>query len=114
MNDEEKEIITSPTIAFDYIKSNLFRSIRADGVVGAPTPNGHIHMAFYSERHSIPRRVVHYLKNDGILGKVRDIETRNSIVREMDVDVYLTLDTAKSLLKWLESAIEEASKDKGN
>lgn len=95
------------TVAFDYIKSATFRSIRADGAIGAVTPNGHIHMAFYSERSAIPRRMIHELKKDGTLGEPHEIETRNSVVREMDVDVFMTLEAAISLRDWLAQRIEE-------
>lgn len=98
---------TAPTIVFDYIKSSSFRCVRADGVVGGITPHGYIHMAFFSERPAIPRRVIHELQEDGNIGEIRDMETRNSIIREMDTDVFITLDAAKNLHTWLAQQIEE-------
>jgi len=95
-----------PGIAFDYIKSNFFRVIHADGVFGGPTPHGHLHLAFYSERTAIPRRIVHDLQTDGTLGQVREIQSRDSIVRELDIDVFLSFDTAVSLHEWLGEKIE--------
>lgn len=95
-----------PGIAFDYIKSNFFRVIRADGALGGLTPNGHLHIAFYSERPAIPRRVIHEVKDDGVLGEVRDIQSRESIVREMDIDVFLSLEVAQSLHSWLGEQVE--------
>lgn len=94
-----------PGIAFDYIKSNFFRVIRADGAIGGPTPHGDLHIAFYSERAAIPRRVIHELKDDNTLGVVREIQSRESIVRELDVDLFLTFEVAQSLHKWLEEQI---------
>ena len=44
-------------VAFDFIKSEYFRVIHADGALGGPTPQGLVHMAFYSERPPIPRRM---------------------------------------------------------
>jgi hypothetical protein len=97
-------------VAFDYIKSQHFRVIRADGAIGAVTPNGMIHMALFSERLAIPRRLVHGLASDGTLGPPIDAETisRGSVVREMDVDIFLRPDVAESLCVWLTEKIQEA------
>lgn len=97
------------TVAFDYIKSQAFRVIRADGAIGGITPNGHIHMALFSERQAIPRRIVTKVNPDGTLGDQvpEQTESRNSIVREMDVDVIMTVDAAELLRDWLIQRIGE-------
>ena len=96
----------SPSIAFDYIKSNFFRVIRADGAIGGPTPQGHLHLAFYSERAAMPRRVIHELKDDNTLGAVRETQSRDSMIRELDVDVFLSFGVAESLHEWLGEQIK--------
>ncbi|MFZ5835157.1 MAG: hypothetical protein ACOY2B_07215 [Pseudomonadota bacterium] len=96
-----------PGIAFDYIKSNFFRVIRADGAIGGPTANGQLHIVFYSERAAIPRRVIHELKDDNTLGAVREIQSRESMVRELDVDLFLSCEVARSLHLWLGEQIEK-------
>jgi hypothetical protein len=95
-------------VSFDYIKGKDFRVIRADGAIGGITPNGYIHFVLYSERGAIPRRQVFALKPDGAVGEIIQAETvtRGSIVREMDVDVFLRPDIAKALHKWLGDHIE--------
>lgn len=98
---------TAPVVVFDYIKSAGFRSVRADGAIGGVTPNGHIHMALYSERAAIPRRMVHELAKNGAVGPVREVETRNSFVREMEVDIYLDIATATAIHEWLGNNIEQ-------
>jgi len=100
----------APTVVFDYIKGANFRPIRADGAIGSVTPNGHIHMALYSERLAIPRRMVHELLENGVVGAIREAETRNSVVREMEVDIFLDLRTAESIHEWLRERIEECKK----
>lgn len=99
-------------IAFDYIKSQYFRVIHADGAIGGITPNGHIHFALYSERQAIPRRQVHEVLGDGHLGGLIESETvsRGSIVREMEIDVFLTIQVAKSLHEWLGGKIADHEK----
>ncbi len=98
-------------VSFDYLKSPHFRVIRADGVIGSITPNRHIHFALYSERPSIPRHVVHEITPEGKLGREIGNETVSlgGFVREMEVDVFLTIETAKSLKSWLEEKINQAS-----
>lgn len=100
------------TVAFDYIKTAQFRSIHADGAIGGITPNGNIHLAFYSERPAIPRRVVQRVTPSGALGdEVQERrESRNSIVRELDSDLFLSLSVAKGVQKWLGERIAELEK----
>ncbi len=95
-------------VAFDYIKSQHFRVVRADGAIGGLTPTGNIHFALYTERHPIPRRLVHQMEEGG-LGAVLPNETvaRDAIVREMDVDVFVTIGVARSLHQWLGEKIAE-------
>ena len=101
------------SIEFHYIKSNGFRVIHADGVWGGPTPRGYLTMAFYSERHPIPLKLTHEIKPEGTLGDPIDRDTKEGIVREVEVEVMLDLDMAKSLLPWLEEKIEALEKLRG-
>lgn len=95
-------------VNFDYIKSQYYRVIHMDGAIGSVTPNGHIHMSLYSERLPIPRRTVFPLENDR-LGEENPNEriVRDAVIREMDVDVIMTAETAKNLSDWLETKIKE-------
>ena len=99
-------------IKFDYIKSNLFRVIHADGAVGGISPKATIHFAFYSERSPIPKQTVFPVNEDGTLGQeIKDERVvRDAIVREVEVDVVMDLNTANSFLKWLEEKIKLAKK----
>lgn len=110
-NESQKLTGKPDRLAFDYIKSQYFRVIRADGAIGSVTPNGHIHFALYSERAAIPRRLVQELSSSGELGALipEATESRESIVREMDVDVFVTLEVAVALHQWLGNHIEELS-----
>ena len=100
----------SARVAFDYIKSQHFRVIRADGAIGSVTPKGEIHFALFSERAAIPRRQVHEIQDSGLLGPPIAAETvsRDAVVREMDVDVFVSVDVAKVLVSWLQGQINEA------
>jgi hypothetical protein len=101
-------------IRFDFIKSNFFRVVRADGAFGGLAPNGVIHMAIYSERQPIPKSVVHSL-DDGLLGPEDRSrrEGRKSIVREVEVDVALDINQALVLRNWLDDKIVQYEKSVG-
>ena len=109
------------TIRFDYIKSNFFRVIYTDGIIGGLTPRGAIHIDVWSQRMPIPRGVVHEIGPDGTLGAeiVGERDVRNAIVREVEVGIVLDLEMAKSVIKWLQDQVKqleivlETKKDQG-
>jgi hypothetical protein len=96
-------------VPFDFIKSPLFRSVHADGVIGSLTPRGQIHFAVFCERPALPRRLVFKPRADGSLGEeiVEETISRGTIVREMDVDVFMSPDVAKDLRDWLSDRLNE-------
>src|SRR3954469_15164957 len=49
-------------VVIEYIKSSYFRVVHSTGAIGGITPEGNIHMAFFSERPAIPRMQVHKLQ----------------------------------------------------
>ena len=110
----EKESSTTaegeaPTVDIHYIKPTAFREAACDGVIGGPTPNGKIWLAFYSERFPLPRIMRQTLvKQDGEASLRFDasvpatvIESRQGIIRSVEFGAYLTLETAKQLHAWL-------------
>lgn len=96
-------------VKFHYIKSAQFRTIHADGAIGSVTPAGLIHMAIYNERAPIPRETTHLVTADGRLSDVIHDKTvsRSGIVREMDVDVIMSVPAAKEMAKWLGDQINK-------
>jgi len=98
-----------PRVVFDYIKSQHFRVIHADGAAGSITATGHIHMAIYSERLAIPQRMAFKVTAGGRLGALIPSETiaREGMVREVEVGVMMNLQTAEALQEWLAKRIEE-------
>jgi hypothetical protein len=104
----ERPTAAQGEVKFDFIKSNFFRVIRADGAFGGIAPNGAIHMGIYSERSPLPKRVVHKL-NDNMLGAeiTSRRETRDAFVREMEVDIVLELAQAIALRTWLDDKIKQ-------
>jgi len=110
--DEENEAaggfdVNQPVVSFDYIKASGFQSLRADGVIGGLTPSDRIHMAIYSERPAIPRRLTYAVSDKGELGQLMEVQSRESVVREMSADVFFDLRTAEAIHKWLGERIIE-------
>jgi hypothetical protein len=95
------------SIVLNYIKSNYFRVVHADGAIGGFTPRGQMFMSLYSERAPLPDVTVQAVEN-GQLGQ-EIIEQRKSsegILREIEVGVIMDLNVAKSLAAWLKERIE--------
>lgn len=97
MSKSEDNPSKNTGLEFHYIKSPAFRVIHAEGTVGGLTPRGEVHVAFFSERPAIPRKVIHALNDDGTLGPEIAREGRDGFVREMDVDVVIPAEAAEQI-----------------
>jgi hypothetical protein len=114
-DDQKQAGSKGDTVEFHYIKSPFFRSVHVDGAIGGVTPRGLIHMAVFSERHAIPRSTVQKLLSTGRLGDeiIDERKGKNGIAREMEVDMFLGLETAKEFVTWLQQRIEIIEAMKG-
>ena len=94
-------------VRFHYLKSNLYRVVHVDGAYGGVSMDGTVQMQFYSERLPIPDITVHPLLEDGTLGEEIRSERvgRDGIVREVEIGAVFDLETARSLVGWLEDKI---------
>lgn len=100
-----------------YIKGNFFRVVHANGVFGGITPKNEIQMDFFSERWAIPQVVRYELSQTAeieggqfqqlSLGNEIDREGKDGAVREVEVGVTVSLETAKSMLNWLKKNVEQ-------
>lgn len=104
--DEQPDSVESDSAGeFDlechYIKSNGFRVIHVDGMIGGPSPamDG-IVMALFSERDPIPLRTVHRVSPDGTYTE-SEREGRDGITREVDVNAIMSVETAEMVGRWL-------------
>jgi hypothetical protein len=94
-------------LKFHYIKSNFFRTVHADGVLGGLSPTASIIMNFYSERQAIPKIVTHEIKPDMTLGQELKKEGKEGIVREVEISISMGVPAAQALKDWLETRIKE-------
>jgi hypothetical protein len=94
-------------VNFDYIKSNLFRTARADGLVCGVNGFADIVLSFFSERTAIPKRAVHHLVNGRLGDEIPDERvTRDAIVREVEISLSMNLAVAKATVKLLTDQIK--------
>ena len=100
------------TVTVDYIKSNSFRVVHADGIFGGLTPSLDIHIDIWSHRQPIPQRSIYKVTEDGKLGSELQDEriVRADFVREVEVGVVLDANVAKSLIKWLQDKVKQVEK----
>lgn len=97
---------TPDKIKFDFIKSNYFRTIHADGVWGGV--NGHldIAMAFYSERPAIPQQITMPVENGKLGNELEDKRVgRDAVIRDVEIAVTMNVEVARSFRQWLDDRI---------
>jgi len=103
------------TVTIDFLKSEQFRVVHADGAFGGINPrlNG-LFLTFYSERLPIPNTLVFEVENDGRVGSEVKAQrvSKPGIVREAEVGISMDLEVARSLLLWLQDKIVELEKAK--
>jgi hypothetical protein len=99
---------TPIVVSFHYIKSNFFRVLHTDGAVGSVTPSGLIFVALYSERSAIPQIMVHEITEKGQVGIEHQEERvgKKGIVREVEIGATMSVETATSLVTWLQEKID--------
>lgn len=97
-------------VRFFYIKSSQFRVIHVDGVIGAPTPNGFLHFGVYSERAAFPQSSEHTLSPEGRLSPPTSEEGKRGIVRELDTDLIMNIETATELRDFLTEQIDRMNR----
>jgi len=97
------------TVDINYIKSADFREVACDGVIGGPTPNQKLWVAFYTERLPLPRIVRHKIVPGGQEDEFRidadspgtPIDSQSGIVRNVELGLYLSISVAEQLHEWL-------------
>lgn len=97
-------------LEFHFEQTPYYRTIHADGFWGGPTGNGLIYMSAYSERKPIPTKLVHKIDLEGnrmSLGGETARETQQGVIREIEIGIYMNVQTAVSLRNWLSEKISE-------
>ncbi len=64
-------------------------------------------MALFSERQPIPKKETYKLEK-GRLGERTAKEERDAIIREVEIEALIDIETAKRIAEWLRDKIEQA------
>ena len=95
-------------VVLDYIKGQFFRVVHADGIIGGSTPQGQLHIAFYSERPPIPKRTVHQVSAGGALGSPNS--RKNGRARLHRHSQTGSFQVAEQFYLWLGQRLDEMKK----
>lgn len=99
-------------LRIEYQKSHAFRVIHADGAYGGTSPRLQLFVAFYNERFPIPKVLTYETTASG--GPVRELtderESKEGVVREIEVGVLMDLAAAKGFLAWLTDEVSKLEK----
>jgi hypothetical protein len=102
-------------VEYHYIKSNYFRVIYVEGAYGGINPRGQVYFSVFNERNAIPRRSTVKLepgaaKNEfKVAAPEKVIDTRGGVVREVEAEIVMTLDSARVFHRWLGEHLERAA-----
>jgi hypothetical protein len=91
-------------------KGNYFRVVHADGVWFSVSPDKFLHLTFYNERYPLPKSISFPVNKAGTVMD-EDVEKRDTLkdwVREMEVDVVLSIKAAKAVRDGLDNYIKLA------
>ncbi|WP_163381076.1 hypothetical protein [Cyclobacterium sp. SYSU L10401] len=96
-------------ITIHNIKANQYREVFSDGASLGITPTGYFYLNFFSQRNAIPKGMVFELSDKGHLGELKSLtsDSKDGIVRQHEIGIYLDLKTCKNLRDLLDNKINE-------
>jgi hypothetical protein len=96
-------------ITIHYEKNPEFRTVYTDGLIGGITPTGMVNLNFYATRNIIPKSVAHEVTSDGKLENpgVNSEESKDGIVREIELGVYMNQDTAMDIYEFFKKMFND-------
>jgi hypothetical protein len=103
-----------------FVKSSACRTIHVDGAFGGLTTSSglNVHASLYSEYPTSPESIVYEITSiEGAQGSLREKGRKGeslAITREIEADLIMSVETARSLGHWLLGKVEEAEKRQDN
>ena len=98
------------TVKIKYVKSNDFKTALATGVYGGLTSTGLINANFFTDRSIIPTHQEIEVDEEGrIHGTPKDTKDGH-MVREVQFGTLLDMNTARIIIDWLNTKIDEFEK----
>lgn len=101
---------TPDSVEAIYTKSNACRVIHVDGAYGGVTPQLNIYMALYSEHNALPSAAVYVLDRAEKVAREQIQTPSNQWVREIETEVLMSREMARSLRDWLDGRLAIADK----
>jgi hypothetical protein len=112
MNDEKKsdQNVMPSEVAIHFIKGTQFRVAPANGAWFGADPQGNFHLTFYSERTPLPTKIIVKLNENGQFMEedFSKRESRDGIVREMEVDIVMSIAAAQGVHQLLGQNLQTA------
>lgn len=110
MSDPQQDAEANASFTIHQSKSALFRVVHADGVWCSVNNFYNFNLTFFNDRHPIPTAL--HLKYDGvrIAEDMAAREVKEGWFREMEVNVVMSLDAARSMRGTLDYYIGVAEK----
>ena len=86
-----------------FVKSSQFRVVHASGVWYTGDAQQNLHMTFFNERAPIPKKVVLNVNEKGMIVSedMSQRESKEGVIREMEIDVIFSLQAALEFYKTL-------------
>jgi hypothetical protein len=97
-------------IEYHFVKSNYFRVLHVTGAYGGITSNLLIHMNVYGDRTPIPKTMGHEIRADNRIGTETRREGKQGVIREVEADIVIDVETAKAMVHWLNDKIVAVEK----
>ena len=88
-------------IQVKYTKTAVSPVLHADGMFGGLTPSGQLYIAFFAEHAQIPDVAMLRREPDSDKYQPAEPEQHSEVVREVGVEITMTLNVARSFRDWL-------------
>lgn len=95
------------SINIKYLKAHDFKTILATGVYGGLTSQGLIDANFFTDRPALPDYQVVEVDEKGVMTGPPKDHKDSHLVREVQFGALMDVNTAKVIVAWLDSKIEE-------
>ncbi len=91
-----------------YTKTGALPVLHVDGMFGGLTPGSQLYVAFFSEHSQLPEAEILRREPEGDTYRAVAAESLQGVVREVGVEIIMTLPVARAFREWLNVRIKMA------
>lgn len=91
-----------------YTKTGATPVLHTDGMFGGLTPGGQLYVAFFSEHARIPDAAILRRDPEGETYRPVEADQLPGVVREVGVEMIMTLNVARAFREWLDVRLKQA------